>query len=587
MLYPDNFFYFITLFSLALSGGVYLLMTNKRNYLLLLNAFVFFLCAIRICTEYYLHQIEDFENVRKLMIFHRGVMTLFGTSLWTLIWFYIRPLRSEKWERLGNRIYFWGVLLLPYPFIFYVNSSDLIYEISPEKIAGFWKFTMHESMITIGLQIYILLGVVGINVVAMLVEITRNKKDRYKKIIALLCFLLLPYLVNYLLLPAQDDKWNIPNTGLTILIYAFSATWFVSNYRFLYNPFNKTISDLLDSISDLAFFTDAQFTIVDKNKIAIQEFGVLNVEKNMLTILAQYSQFTVAQIDELVHNLAVEKNATKELKLVIDDKEKIYQLKIAKFERGNLHLGYTFILTNLTEILEREQALKTANVIKDNLFAIISHDLRKPALAFRGISKKVNFLIQQKRFADLNKYGHSLESAAFSLNNLLDNLLNWALQQRDVLPYSPKNIKVAEVTQEILALFNQMAVDKNIAIHTTISEEATAFVDENVYATIIRNLVDNAIKYTPTGGRIDLAAEQLAETIIISVKDSGIGIAAEKMETLFELKANKSKRGTVGEKGTGLGLSLVRDLVKLNKGTIKVKKNWRQGVIFEVALPVG
>ena len=86
---------------------------------------------------------------------------------------------------------------------------------------------------------------------------------------------------------------------------------------------------------------------------------------------------------------------------------------------------------------------------KDRLFAIISHDLRKPALAFRGVSKKVNFLIQQQEFDTLNKFGENIEKAAFSLNSLLDNLLNWALSQRNVLPYQPVPLNIAQETEEI------------------------------------------------------------------------------------------------------------------------------------------
>ncbi|MFK7980680.1 MAG: sensor histidine kinase [Saprospiraceae bacterium] len=462
-----------------------------------------------------------------------------------------------------------------------------MYELAPEKIDGYWKFRYKtESIAARVSQIYVLFFSGGITLAVMLVEIIRRKKDRIPKILALLCFLVLPVLQSLAMESPETEKWRISNSGIVLLTTVLSITWFVSNYRFLYNPFNRTIKDLLDSISDLAFFTDPKFDIINKNQIAAQEFGALRLEKNILTILSKNSQLTLPEINALVEELEVGKKKTRELKLCIDGKEKIYQLKIAKFERGNLHLGYTFILTNLTEILEREKELKVANTIKDNLFAIISHDLRKPALAFRGISKKVNYLLQEKRFDTLNQYGHSLEKAAYSLNNLLDNLLKWALQQKDILPYRPINIKVGAATQEILMLFNQMAADKNISLNITIDDSATVFVDENAYATIIRNLVDNAIKYTPDGGHIALSVEQLEQTIIIRVEDSGIGIAPDKMDTLFELKPNKSKRGTAGEKGTGLGLTLVKDLVKLNKGLIKVRNNWHHGATFELELPI-
>ena len=237
------------------------------------------------------------------------------------------------------------------------------------------------------------------------------------------------------------------------------------------------------------------------------------------------------------------------------------------------------------QITQQKSNLEQLNTAKDRLFAIISHDLRKPALAFRGISKKVKFLIQQQEFETLDKYGTSLEKAAYSLNGLLDNLLNWALQQRNVLPYNPVPINVAEVSQEIYELFHQMAADKNIHLKMNISESTIVFADLNAYATIIRNLIDNAIKYTPEGGIIDLSVEKVAKNVAIKVTDSGIGILPEKINQLFDLQKNKSSQGTAGEMGSGLGLTLVKDLVALNKGTIKVESEVAKGTTFEVLLP--
>ncbi|MEM1122429.1 MAG: two-component regulator propeller domain-containing protein, partial [Bacteroidota bacterium] len=158
------------------------------------------------------------------------------------------------------------------------------------------------------------------------------------------------------------------------------------------------------------------------------------------------------------------------------------------------------ILADKEVIAQQANSLKALNQTKDRLFAIISHDLRKPALAFRGISKKVKFLIQQKEFATLDKYGNTLENAAYSLNSLLDNLLNWALTQRDVLPHQPVPFNVAATTSEVVRLFDQMAADKNIKFQVRIPESTTIFADPNAYATIVRNLVDNALKFTPKKG---------------------------------------------------------------------------------------
>ena len=194
--------------------------------------------------------------------------------------------------------------------------------------------------------------------------------------------------------------------------------------------------------------------------------------------------------------------------------EQIFMVKAAPFKKGEQQLGHTFLLKDLTLIRQKEKELEAANAAKDRLFAIISHDLRKPALAFRGITKKVKYLIRKEDFDTLFKYGASLEKAAFSLNSLLTNLLHWALQQRDVLPYDPVPIDVEAAAKEIYDFFHQIAVDKGIDLEINIAADSVAFADLNAFMTIVRNLLDNAIKYTPVGGRIDISSEKLAEGII-------------------------------------------------------------------------
>ncbi len=584
MFYPNNFFYFITSFTLAIAGGVYLLITNRRNYLLLLNALLFLLCAIRICTEYYLPEIETYENAKKLMFFHRIVILIFTTSLFTLIWFYIRPFSGRKWEDLGNKFYFWGILILPYPFLLYCNFSDTIYEVNPEKIAGFWKFSMFTSLQAY-LQSFILIGILTINLAAMLVEVTRNKKNRFQKIIALLCLLLLPSLINYLIFPVQTDKWRIPNMGLSFLIFTGSVTWFVSNYRSPFNFFSKTINDLLDSISDLAIYTDTTYEISHINKLAEQTFSTKIINQPLATVLKEHSSITNLSMLQLIQQLVNEPQKSNELILIVRGDEKIYNLKVAKFEQGNLHLGYTFLFTDLTEDRAKERQLEQANATKDQLFAIIGHDLRKPALAFRGISKKVNYLIQAKDNNRIQKLGESLEQSALSLNNLLDNLLKWALSQKDFLTIQAKPQEIQPIIAEILDLFAQTLLDKKIKFNVSIAPNVKVFGDKDTIATIFRNLVDNAIKFTPKQGQINLTIQPKAQQVSFKLADTGIGIPTAQLPQLFKLPLNKSRQGTAGEKGAGLGLSLVKDLVDLNKGIITVESQLQQGTTFEVLLP--
>ncbi len=236
-------------------------------------------------------------------------------------------------------------------------------------------------------------------------------------------------------------------------------------------------------------------------------------------------------------------------------------------------------------ISKQKKQLEESNFLKDRIFAILGHDLRKPALAFSNLSKKLSYLIKKKDYDTLQLIGNNLEADANSLHGLIDNILNWALSQKNGVPYKPVQFDIHETTTEILNIFVRVAETKAISIENNIPEETIIFADPNVSSAIIRNLVDNALKYTPEGGRIDLNAQETDKGIVIAIRDTGVGMSKDRLNNIFKFRKNKSTKGTVGEKGTGLGLHLVHHLIKTNKGKINVKSQLGKGTTFEVWLP--
>jgi len=586
MLLPDNFLYFILLFTCSLLAGAYLFFSYNQNRLLLINAVMFFLVAIRASTEYFLPQLDNYRDAVSLATFHSFVSHGIVFSIWYVTWFYIRPFRNFSWEKWANRIYFWGILILPLPFVAYGFYTRRFFQLHTEKIDGYWQFITNSSdTSTQILFIYSLYVMAFFTIAPMVVDLFRGKQDRLRKFFILVAYIIFPPLFSKFLWSASTGSYTIPNIGGIYFWYALSVSWFVSNYRLFQDNFSKTIKDLLESISDLAIYTDTQLVVSHTNKLTTQYFSSNIIHQKIKDVLSNVSQQTSGQIKESIDALINNQQRKKELRLIINDESKIFNLKVAKFEQGNFHLGYTFLLTDLTQIKQKEQELTQLNTTKDRLFAIIGHDLRKPALAFRGISKKVNFLIQQKEFDTLNKLGNNLERAAFSLNSLLDNLLNWALKQRDVLPYEPKPVDVQQATEEIFELFQQIAHEKKVHLQLNIMQDVKAYADPNALNTIIRNLVDNAIKYTDEGGKVIVLSERRGANILIQVKDTGEGMNDKQLSNVFALQKNKSTQGTAGEKGSGLGLTLVKDLIDLNEGTINVWSTPKQGTTFDILLP--
>jgi signal transduction histidine kinase/Flp pilus assembly protein TadD len=236
-------------------------------------------------------------------------------------------------------------------------------------------------------------------------------------------------------------------------------------------------------------------------------------------------------------------------------------------------------------IATQNQQLEQLNQTKDRIFSIIGHDLRKPAIAFRGITQKVNYLLKKQDYATLERFGHEIESDALALNQLTDNLLSWALTQKNIMPYNPQTVGVAQIVADEMSIFNKTAAEKRIELVSEVPADLSVFADVNALRTIIRNLLDNAIKYTPEGGRVEMAAVEEADGVKIVISDTGIGIPDEKIKDIFLLRGGKSEKGTANEKGAGLGLHLVNELVRLNKGTIEVASQLGRGTKFGVVMP--
>ncbi len=240
------------------------------------------------------------------------------------------------------------------------------------------------------------------------------------------------------------------------------------------------------------------------------------------------------------------------------------------------------------QLEEQKDSLLKLNNTKDKFFSIISHDLRGPVGMLSGLVSATKYFLDDKKTDQLGEMMDRMESSVDRLVKLLDNLLHWALQQRGHFPYSPERLSLPTVLTDVGEMFKDMAVSKNIKLELQLEDDIQLFTDRNTTSAILRNLINNAIKFTPTGGSIQVVAKKCEESNMgfITVTDNGVGMTAKKLETLFKLNENKSTKGTSGEAGLGLGLQLVYDFVHLNKGAIEVESEPEVGTTFTVRLPL-
>jgi len=244
-------------------------------------------------------------------------------------------------------------------------------------------------------------------------------------------------------------------------------------------------------------------------------------------------------------------------------------------------ISYVQISIKNRMISNQKKELEESNSIKDRILAILGHDLRKPAFGFRGLSKNHLFI----DYGTLQALGKSIETDALSLLKVTDNLINWAKIQKKVVPYFPQFFDVNSLFEEAEIVFQKEAEKKKIQFKNKLSEDIIVKADYNSITTIVRNLVDNAVKFSPKNSTIELDSYDTDDEVVISIKDYGTGISEQELKTIFQLQKEKSQRGTIGERGFGLGLHLCNELIEINKGRIEVESKVGEGSTFRLHFP--
>lgn len=234
-----------------------------------------------------------------------------------------------------------------------------------------------------------------------------------------------------------------------------------------------------------------------------------------------------------------------------------------------------------TELQNKNRLLEELNAVKDRLFSIISHDLRAPLISLKGLLSLLNDnTLSENQVSAL--FPKLAQEVGYTFD-LLDSLLYWAKSQLNGIHTNPKKIDIRTLVNENINLLNNLAEQKNISLTSEITTDSPAFADEDMTRTILRNLISNALKFTKVNGKVHIDVKKIADSLQISITDTGIGIPAATLSQLFT--GNISTRGTKNEKGTGLGLILVKDFVEKNEGTISVESEVGKGSIFIITLP--
>lgn len=243
-------------------------------------------------------------------------------------------------------------------------------------------------------------------------------------------------------------------------------------------------------------------------------------------------------------------------------------------------------ITKINKALNKSQdELIASNTTKDKFFAIIAHDLRGPITSMQGIGRMLAYYNRKGDETKINQLIEQVDQSASSVNHLLDNLLKWALAQTNGLNFQPTEINMTVLMEEIRIIFQEAFTAKQMELVINQDEEHWVEADSNMISTVIRNLVSNALKFSPLGGLVSVNLIKNDHQIKIEVADSGAGMPQETIEKVFKDQPVESTRGTSDEKGTGLGLVLCREFVRMHGADLVIESSPKgTSISFELTL---
>ena len=229
-------------------------------------------------------------------------------------------------------------------------------------------------------------------------------------------------------------------------------------------------------------------------------------------------------------------------------------------------------------VRRRNRELRAINATKDKLFSVISHDLKSPAVAQKMAMEEILANLEDYDSETLSRYLGLFYRASEAQVDLLHNLLNWAHTQTDRIAYEPSRFDLRDVMRDAMGLYIMSAENKEITLRTDFSDEpCTVRADRQMVHTVLRNLVNNALKFSESGSEIRLVVKRSGSTVSAFVCDSGQGMTDAQIQSILHTDNLVTTRGTRGEKGSGLGLNICRELLVRNHSKLILRSRPGQG----------
>ncbi len=237
-------------------------------------------------------------------------------------------------------------------------------------------------------------------------------------------------------------------------------------------------------------------------------------------------------------------------------------------------------------IEKQNEELRATISNRDKMYSVIAHDLRSPMASIRMVlNLVVNAVTVETVGPELFGLLDQANRESEEVHDLLDNLLKWTKSQTGRLTVVTQDLDLNDIIPGVVDIFSMIATTKDIKLELTRTEQPLVVrADNDMLKTVVRNFMSNAIKFSPEGSCIEIKMEPAGDFAKVSVRDHGIGIAPERLESIFH--KGETTYGTGGEEGSGLGLQLCADFARKNGGDVTVESTLGEGSTFSILIPL-
>ncbi len=581
MAWQFNWYVFALIFNTILAASLFVYTWNLKN-VAGSRYFALFLLACAIWDLSAIFELSSTVLDTKILF---SKISYFGAASVANFWLFFATSFSKKYRVSNKKLYilFW---IIPVIVIIMAWTNEMHHLVwtnihlanSPYGIIAIYK---HGAFFFVNVVYsYILLS---LGTVIMIKESFTFPKIYMRQSLILILAVCIPWLGDILYVIGKS-----PTQGLdfSTFIFTISAILIVFGYLkfrlFAISPIANEIifSNMIEGI----IVTDESYRLVQLNKFA----------KNFLCTVPKTGENLRTVIVEYFPGILLDKLDVEQESFVSDSKGDFwFGIKISSIKnfKGEC-LGWIFIFHDITSrkkgleaLRMSEQNLREMNEIKNRFFSILSHDLRNPFGSVLGYSEML-----REDFHDLSdeekiNFIEQINIASNRIYRLLEDLLEWSKLNMDSFDPDLMKLDLFDEAEETISLLKINAAKKNVQLENQIQPGCEIYSDASMVQLLLRNLISNAIKFSPPGGDIKVSSKENDGYVEISVADNGIGIQPDKIPLLFRLDAKYSTEGTAKEKGTGLGLVLCKEIVDKLKGQIRVESQPGKGSTFTFLLP--